>query len=193
MKDFEANLEAEGLYKLNTTYHGSGLFISWFNDNFSPWTNKTKTVAVRPSARDMSWIYYVTKLNMTYDWSLYTNEIAITWKYHGLLFRKSLSQLEALEVLEQSEELRSLASRNIVWLNQMIAKASIATVHGNVQDAQFRELKWKLLPWNCQILKSGAKFAAAMWKFRQMKGLRLGDDDRYLSRSPITAFIVLFV
>ena len=27
MRDFEDNLEAEGLYKLNTTYHGSGLFI----------------------------------------------------------------------------------------------------------------------------------------------------------------------
>ena len=45
--------------------------------------------------------YYVTKLNITYDWSLQPNEIAITWKYYGLLFGKSLSQLEALEVLEQ--------------------------------------------------------------------------------------------
>ena len=27
MRDFEDNLEAEGLYKLNTTYHGSGLLI----------------------------------------------------------------------------------------------------------------------------------------------------------------------
>ena len=33
---FEDNLEAEGLYKLNTTYHGSSLFILWFNINFSP-------------------------------------------------------------------------------------------------------------------------------------------------------------
>ena len=45
--------------------------------------------------------YYVSKLNLTYDWSLHPYEIAITWKYHGLLFGKSLSQLEALEVLEQ--------------------------------------------------------------------------------------------
>ena len=36
MRDFEDNLEAEGLYKLNTTYHGSGLFILCFNNNFSP-------------------------------------------------------------------------------------------------------------------------------------------------------------
>ena len=36
MRDFEDNLEAEGLYKLNTTYHESGLFILWFNNNFSP-------------------------------------------------------------------------------------------------------------------------------------------------------------
>ena len=79
---------------------------------------------------------YVTKLNMTYDWSLHPNEMAITWKYDGLLFGKSLSQLEALEVLEQGEELvvRSFTSWNIVWLSQMIVKAIIATVHGNVQD-----------------------------------------------------------
>ena len=47
MRDFEDNLEAEGLYKLNTIYHGSGLFILLFNNNFSPQTNKTKTAAVR--------------------------------------------------------------------------------------------------------------------------------------------------
>ena len=27
MRDFEDNLEVVGLYKLNKTYHGSGLFI----------------------------------------------------------------------------------------------------------------------------------------------------------------------
>ena len=105
---------------------------------------------------------------MTYDWSSYPDEIAITWKYHGLVFGKSLSQLEALEVLEQGEELRSSTSRNIVWLNQIIVKAIIATVHGNVQDVQCGELKWKLQPWNWQIRKSGAKFAAAMWNSGQM-------------------------
>ena len=57
MRDFEDNLEAAGLYKLITTYHGSGLFILWFNNNFSPKTNKTKTVSVRSSARDMSWTF----------------------------------------------------------------------------------------------------------------------------------------
>ena len=51
---------------------------------------------------------------------------------YGLLFGKSLSQLEALEVLEQGEELRSFTSRNIVWLNQIIVKEITATVHGNV-------------------------------------------------------------
>ena len=48
MRDFEDNLEAKGLYKLNTTYHGSGVFILSFNNNFSPWINnlnKTKTAA----------------------------------------------------------------------------------------------------------------------------------------------------
>ena len=116
-------------------------------------------------------LYYITKLNMTYDWSLYTNEIAITWKYHGLLFGKSLSQLEALEVLEQGEELRSFTSRNLVWLNQMIVKVIIAAVQSNVQDVQFG-VAWKLQPWNWQILKSGAKFTAAMWKFQSNDSFR---------------------
>ena len=35
MIDFEDNLEAEELYKLNTTYNISGLFIL-HNNNFSP-------------------------------------------------------------------------------------------------------------------------------------------------------------
>ena len=109
---------------------------------------------------------------MTYDWSLYIKEIAITWKYHGLLFGKSLSQLEALEVLEQGEELRSFTSRNIVRLNLIIVEAIIATVHGNIQDVQCGELKWKLQPWNWQIRKSGAKFAAAMWKFQSNDSFR---------------------
>ena len=38
---------------------------------------------------------------MTYDWSLYPNEIAITRNSHGMLFGNSRSRLEALEVLEQ--------------------------------------------------------------------------------------------
>ena len=29
MRDFEDNLEAKRLYKLNTTYHGSGLFTGF--------------------------------------------------------------------------------------------------------------------------------------------------------------------
>ena len=62
VRDFEDNLEAEGLYKLNTTDHGSGLFILWFNNNFSTQTNKTKMAAVRLSARDMPWTF-ITSLN----------------------------------------------------------------------------------------------------------------------------------
>ena len=102
---------------------------------------------------------------MTYDWSLYTNEIVITWKYHGLLFGKSLSQLKALEVLEQGEELRSFTSRNIVWLNHH-------SKHSQCSRQRPRRSVWraemKVQQWNWQIRKSGAKFATAMWKFRSV-------------------------
>ena len=58
MRDFEDNLEAEGLYKLNTTYHGSGLEVvySFYDSTIIFHHKQTKQRRRRSgsSARDMS-------------------------------------------------------------------------------------------------------------------------------------------
>ena len=82
---------------------------------------------------------------------------------HTYTQTRSLSQLpEALEVLETRRRTKIFYFQKYYLIEWNDRQAIIVTVYGNVQDVHFGELKWKLQPWNWQILKSGAKFAAAM-------------------------------